>query len=150
MASSFSAGTVSWFGIDGTGNATLKGCVGQAGCVAATPATALAGAFRVALTPDGQQMYAVSQNSNAASHFRLGVDGAPTFANCSGSLTGCYPIAPANALTNAFGVAVKPDGSQLYVASFGANAVSRFAITPPPPPPPTPTDPTPTPVPRSS
>jgi DNA-binding beta-propeller fold protein YncE len=146
-AASFSAGTVSRLVIDGAGNPSLNGCIGGAAdCAASNPAGALAGAFRVALTPDGKQLYAVSQNSNAASHFNLDGGGLPSFANCSGSLAGCSPIAPADALTNAFGVAVRPDGSQLYVASFGANAVSRFSIEPPPAPTAQPT-PEPTPVP---
>ena len=148
MPASFTSGAVAWMSLDAAGNPTLRGCIGGGGCTPSNPAGALNGTFRVAVTPDGRQLYAVSQNSNAASHLTLDATGAPTFANCSGSLTGCSPIAPSNALAGAFGLAIRPNGGDLYVASFNAHAVTRFSIAPPPPPPADPhADPTPPPPP---
>ena len=148
----FAAGSVAWATLDAAGNMTFQSCSGGGGCTAINPSGALNGAFRVVLSPDSKQLYAASQNSNAVSHFTIAGNGAPAFANCSGSLSGCSPIAPANALAGAFGVAVHPSGAHLYVASFGGSNVSHFAIEQPPPAPtPTPTpNPNPNPNPNPS
>ena len=142
-AAANSADAVAWMTLDGVGTPQVRGCVGQSGCTPVTPATALNGALQVSIAPDGSRLYVVSSISDAVSHLRLGSTGAPSFANCSGGLSGCSPIAPATALNGASGVAVRPNGSHLYVAALFASAVSRFSIAPPPPPPTPPATPAP-------
>lgn len=137
------ADAVAWLGFDGGGNPQLMGCVGKGGCTPVTPANALDGVFNLALSSDGAHMYAVSLISDAASHLTVGANGSPAFAGCSGALSGCTPIAPANALDGASDLVLRPD--RLYVASRSGNGVSRFSIEQPPPAPVVTPDPTPVP-----
>ena len=144
----FDAGLVSALAIDAAGNPTLSGCVGDvANCPDTDPAGILNGAFRVAVSPDGLGLYAVSRLSDAVTHATLDGAGNPAFGSCNGAPAGCDAVAPATALDEAYGVAVSPDGADLYVAAAGASALSHFSITPQPPPPPPPFPPPPPPPP---
>jgi len=123
--------TVSHFTIDAAGNLAFAGCIGDlAGCTSTSPAGALDGAWGVAITPDGQHLYAASLMGNAISHFTIDSAGNLTFAGCIGSLTGCATTSPAGALNGADALVVTPDGHHLYAAATTANAVSHFTIDP--------------------
>ncbi len=83
----------------------------------AKPATSfgnVAGALDVAVSPDGQHVYAAAHNA-VVQFNRDGNTGQLTPGNSY----------PANFLNNARAIAVSPDGAQLYVAARGSNA---FAI----------------------
>ncbi len=140
--------TVSWMTLDAAGNPFFSGCVGRLGCTPATPANALYGASNIVSSADGAHLYVGGRFGDTASHLVVDASGRPTFANCSGAVAGCAPIAPANALDGAADLALTPDGRRLFVVSRNANAVSRFSVTPAPviTPTPTPTVPPPPPV----
>jgi DNA-binding beta-propeller fold protein YncE len=122
---------VSHFTTDLAGNLTFRGCIGDMpGCTATSPAAALDGAWQIAASPDGSQLYATSGIGSDVSHFTIDPAGNLTFAGCIGNLPGCTPTSPAAALHAASGVAVTPDGRQLYAASVYGNVVSHFTIDP--------------------
>jgi len=128
---SYTGSVVSHFTIDAAGNLAFAGCIGDlAGCTSTSPAGALDGAWGVAITPDGQHLYAASLMGNAISHFTIDSAGNLTFAGCIGSLTGCATTSPAGALNGADALVVTPDGHHLYAAATTANAVSHFTIDP--------------------
>lgn len=117
----------------GTGALTQK--AGTAGCISDTGSagdcvdgTVLSGAFGVAVSPDGQSVYAVALLSSAVVVFdRNPATGALTqkaeTAGCvsdDGSGGTCQDGA---VLENPSSIGVSPDGASVYVASFFSDAV---------------------------
>jgi 6-phosphogluconolactonase (cycloisomerase 2 family) len=91
---------------------------------------ALDGAADVAVSPDGESVYVVSNESNAIALFTRAIDGSLTFQGCiqdssSGEL--CEGIGGESpGLRSANGVAISPDGQNVYVASFLSDSVTWF------------------------
>jgi DNA-binding beta-propeller fold protein YncE len=89
------AGVVSHVAIDLAGNLTFRGCIGAlAGCTTTYPPGALDGAYGVAVTPDGSQLYTASAAGNV-SHFQIDPSGNLGFTGCIGDLAGCTTSSPA-------------------------------------------------------
>jgi DNA-binding beta-propeller fold protein YncE len=118
----------------------------SAGCVSETPSTpsgdactdgkALSGTTSVAVSPDGKNVYATSQQSDAIAALRRDpttgqLAPLPGAAGCV-SEAGSDPFDPGavcldgKALEGAFSVGVSPDGKYVYVASFYSQAVAVF------------------------
>ena len=123
-----------------TGALTGDGCLrntGNALCDAVAGAThgqapGLGGSFGVAVSPDGEYVYATGFNSNTIAVLRRDAGtGALTSDGClrSSGNTGCDAVAGATqgqapGLEGAYGVAVSPDGDYVYVAGFNSNTVA--------------------------
>jgi DNA-binding beta-propeller fold protein YncE len=94
------------------------------------PTIALDGPSDVAVSPDGKSVYVVSGNSRAIAFFIRASDGSLTPQGCiedfaSNQLCeGKGGNAPG--LDSASGVAVSPDGKNVYVASFLSDAITVF------------------------
>lgn len=116
-----------------TGALSYQGCFGaEAGCTATTPTNALADAFSVTVSPDGDNVYAASEGPNAVTGFSRNTStGALTYEGCIGNDEGCTATSPIDALDDANSVVVSADGSSVY-ATAGAtiNQFSRGAIPP--------------------
>jgi 6-phosphogluconolactonase (cycloisomerase 2 family) len=102
-----------------TSTSGLQGC---------TDARGLDGAYSMTLSADGGSAYVASRVSDAAAGFRRNPDGTLTQVAGPG---GCvsYAVLPdcrpaGRAFDGATDVAVSPDGSSAYVASYGGDAVS--------------------------
>jgi DNA-binding beta-propeller fold protein YncE len=127
-----SESAVSWFSRDtGTGQLTQRGCVKQL----VRPgercglAPALAGAADVAVDPDGKHIYVAAQRSGAVAVMKVDPEtGALTEQSCvsdSGSDGACARV---TALGAADGLALSPDGDQLYVTSSTTGALVILAV----------------------
>jgi len=115
----------------------LTQVAGPAGCVAASRAAGcglavgLVGPNSVAVSPDGNNVYATSVNSSAVTIFqRNQTTGAltqlPGPAGCLAT-TATPDCASATALNGPDVVAVSPDGKNVYVGAFFGSAVLAFA-----------------------
>ncbi|MGK2931691.1 MAG: lactonase family protein, partial [Solirubrobacterales bacterium] len=117
-----------------TGALTYRGCIddngpGEGPDNCATATSGLNGAIEVDVSPDGSSVYVVSAGDHAIVTFNRAAGGALTPAGCiedddTGTDAAC-PKVPA--LAEAAGVEVSGDGKSVYVASFGDDAVARFA-----------------------
>jgi len=124
-AAAEAANDVSHFTIDNAGNLIFAGCIGSlSGC---TPVGSLQSADGLAVTPNGLHLYAAAAGAGAVSHFTIDSAGNLIFAGCIGVLSGCTPTNPSLALGDAEGLAVTPDGLNLYAAAL---AVSHLTIAP--------------------
>jgi DNA-binding beta-propeller fold protein YncE len=158
---SLSSDSIAVFSRDGaTGEITqlagTAGCVSETGTAGAcADGTALDRSRSVALSPEGTNVYVAAEGSDAVSVFsRNGATGAITqlagTAACVSETTGA--CADGTALDGVRSVAVSPDGTSLYTASFFSSAVSilsrdtttgaltQLGAPPPPPPPPPPVE----------
>jgi DNA-binding beta-propeller fold protein YncE len=76
----------------------------------------------VAVTPDGRYLYVANEGSKNVSAFSIGANG----------LLGAVPGSPFETASNGqfgpFGLAVTPDGRNLYAPNYSANNVSAFSI----------------------
>ena len=85
---------VSHLSLDTAGNPAFVNCVGNlAGCTAPAPASAVANALSLAITPNNAHLY-VGSSSGDVAHLTLNASGNPTFAGCIGPLAGCTPTNP--------------------------------------------------------
>jgi DNA-binding beta-propeller fold protein YncE len=107
------------------------GCIAAAGAGGCAPAVGLIHPNSVAVSPDGQNVYATAVGSNAITAFsRNSSTGALTQAGdgsgcvSNAALTGCTT---GRALDGADVVTVSPDGKNVYVGAFVGNAVAVFA-----------------------
>lgn len=109
---------------------------GAGGCIALRGAGGCARALgllipnSVAVSPDGQNVYATSVGSNAVLSFRrIRSTGALIQTGCvaNAAMTGCVT---GRALAGPDGITVSPDGANVYVAAFTGSAVAVFARNP--------------------
>jgi DNA-binding beta-propeller fold protein YncE len=108
--------------------AGTAGCVSETGAGPCADGRALAGAYSVAVSPDGKSVYVASSGSDAVARFnRNTTSGALTqpagTAGCV-SETGAGPCANGRALDGA--VEVVAGAKSVYVASAVSDAVARF------------------------
>lgn len=127
FARSASDGTVTETGC--VSNDRTDGVDGTAGACGAAPA--LDGANDLVVSPDGAQVYAVSQSGNSLSTFtRDPATGALKLASCLQSPAPDGICRPARALLGAGSVAISPDGRNVYVASGYANVLDVLTRDP--------------------
>ena len=113
------------------GSLTYVGCIsnhGLHGCAAA-PHSTLGGAFDVAVSPDGKNVFLTTEDEpGSLTEFDRAPNGALTYAQCFADrgTYGCdSPAHESLGITNE--VAVTPDGRSLYVAGgYGSDSVSTF------------------------
>ena len=116
-----------------TGALAQTGCLNAAGSDGCAPAAGLRGAYGVAVSPDGCSVYVAARKSRAVAIFvRDPATGAlsqrpGTDACVSDAGGGC---AGGRGLYGARGVDVSPDGHNVYVGAYSADAVSVFARDP--------------------
>ena len=113
------------------GTLTSRGCIQNTGGTACgAVAAGLAGAYFLAISPDGANVYLAAFDGNDVAEFSRGPGGALTWRGCiqnTGGHTCTASGGTAPGLGTAFGVAVTPDGSTVYAASLGSSAVAEFS-----------------------
>jgi 6-phosphogluconolactonase (cycloisomerase 2 family) len=120
-----SAGQIYVTGSGSTGNSVSPFSVGSNGsltpisCPGSNCATGTA-PIGVAMSPNGQHLYAANFTSSKVSVFSVAANGSLSPVTCSGS--NC------NTGTGPYGITVSPDGQYLYTANQTANTVSAFSI----------------------
>ncbi|MBT9312845.1 DUF4347 domain-containing protein [Leptothoe kymatousa] len=87
----------------------------------------LFGAAGVAISPDGSQIFVVSAVESAISVFNRDASGNISFSQVIRDGSDIGNILGSELLAGAFGVAVSPDGNQVYVASTGDDSLSVFS-----------------------
>lgn len=117
-----------------TGLLTYQGCVSSIGAVCSDPVAraGLGGALEVAVSPDGEDVYVVGGSDNAIVRLdRNTTTGAVTYAGCltfqSTATVACGAGNDNKSGMNApEGVAVSPEGRNVYVVSAGSASLVRF------------------------
>src|SRR5436190_3226130 len=133
-----SANAISEFSRDpGTGALTAIGCIGQtatnpAGGPACQTAAGLTGVDHLALSPDGNNLYAVSPSNSTLVAMSIGLNGTLTSVGClRGSAStdiACNPT-PTAGLNGANSVDVAPDGITVYVTASSGGAGTDSYLT---------------------
>ncbi len=124
---------------DRLADGTLRQKPGISGCFSSraadllpgycAPVTAIRGAFSVAVSPDGRNVYVASLLSSAVAVFDRAADGTLTQkAGSAGCISdsGAAPCADGVGLGGARAVAISPDGASVYVAAEESGAVAVF------------------------
>ena len=106
-------------------------CVSNGSVTGCTTATGLDGVYDVAVSPDGNHVYATGYWSDTLAMFsRNATTGvltqlaAPNKCVSRAAVTGCTTV---TGLNGADGVAVSPDGAHVYVASYDDSSLAVFA-----------------------
>jgi hypothetical protein len=124
-AASRSGNDVEHFRIGAGGVLTFAGCIGNhAGCISTSPVGALNSIWGIKIAPNGTDLY--TAGPGAVSHLKLDSAGNTSFVNCIGSVAGCRPTNPSDALSDARSLAFTSDGRHLY-ASSGTD-IAHFAL----------------------
>lgn len=109
--------------------AAIAGCISEAGAPC-TDGDGLDGANEVVISADGANAYAVAYNSGAVTAFDRNVTtGALTQKTGAGACVselGSAFCSDGAALAGARGVAISPDGANVYVSSVDSNAIAIF------------------------
>jgi DNA-binding beta-propeller fold protein YncE len=109
-----------------TGALTEIGCLAEGGVDGCAAGHGLIGAAGIAISPNGADVYVASDTSDAIVHFRRNAaTGALAEEDCvaAGGTDGCSPGA---GLVTATGIAVSPDGADVYAASESSDAITEF------------------------
>jgi DNA-binding beta-propeller fold protein YncE len=124
-------GGISVFNRAANGTLAVAGCITKAALAGCNTngGGALDGAAWVAVSPDGANVYVVSEEDNAISTFSRAANGALTGAGCisQAPLAGCTTPGGGLALTGTNGVDVSPDGTSVYATGFGDDGISVFS-----------------------
>ena len=103
---------------------------GVAGCGPGNTAQGLGGAFAVAVSPDGRNVYVVSSSDDAIVTFDRAADGALSDPSCIEDVPNPPAVAEcgstAQGLNSARAVAVSPDGTSVYALGNADDAIVRF------------------------
>ena len=110
------------------GQLSYADCVGSpdAGGCATVPSgvsgyTGIDGLLNLAVAPDDRDLYVVSRFSQAIAHFRIGSGGTLSYVGCQGDPQyGCAPMPAREPLYDPVGLAVSPDGNDVYVLTYDA------------------------------
>jgi len=127
---SYQGDSVSSFDRATNGTLTYTGCIangGANGC--ADPAQdSLGGAVAVAVAPDGESVYVASQVGNSITGFDRAHNGSLSGQTCiaDAGANGCEDPTH-DSLGGADGVAVSPNGKEVYVADGGSDGISAFS-----------------------
>lgn len=121
------------FGRAANGSLVYVDCVGQGsfGCTNIAD-DAIGGARALAADPDGEDVYVAGYRSDAVAAFRRDTTtGTLTYADCVGQgATGCTDVsATARPFDGSSGVAVSPDGLEVYVVADRGNALAELDRT---------------------
>jgi DNA-binding beta-propeller fold protein YncE len=122
--SGFASGTVARFSRGAGGALRARSCIAEtavAGCAAA-PAGTLAGAAGLAVSPSGTDLYVAAAEADGVVRLSRG-GGTLAFGSCTGAAAACATRS-AGSLTGATALALGPGGTDLYVASLDAGAVT--------------------------
>jgi DNA-binding beta-propeller fold protein YncE len=125
--------SITWLARGSNGKLRYRGCVadgGKHGCHNPKH-DSLAGAFDVAMSPDGESVYVASLAGDAVTWFDRQPTGALVYKGCiaNDGKHGCR--APKrDALGGADALAVSPDGRSVYVAAIRANAIVNLSRSP--------------------
>jgi hypothetical protein len=115
----------------GGGTPRVAGCLAYGGAYGCgrVRKNSLAGADAIAVAPGGRAAYAVAFQSAALTELHRAPSGRLTYRGCVGDdgLSGCRDLRHGS-LTGATGVAVSPDGRDVYVASQ-VGTVTRFTVS---------------------
>jgi DNA-binding beta-propeller fold protein YncE len=115
-----------------TGELTYKGCIAgafsPATCADTIPGNFLLNAVDVAVAPDGKSVYVVSRfgDSGVYNFKRDTTTGELTFKNCVGDDDVGACAQNMAGIDEPTGIAISPDGDDVYLADFGANAIAHL------------------------
>lgn len=114
------------------GDLSYDGCIANSGandCQLPTH-NSLAGARGVAVSPNGANLYATSFSGNSVTTLNRNAEtGALTYAGCiaNGGANGCdIPTHDSLGQFDLGGIAVSPDGANVYAAAYGGGSVTTF------------------------
>jgi DNA-binding beta-propeller fold protein YncE len=110
------------------------GCISEFGGGSCIDGHGLHSAYALTVSPDGKSVYVASYTGNAVARLNrnttTGAISQPAGTAGCISETGAGPCADGHALDHPSEVAVSADGKNVYVASFGSDAVARFNRNP--------------------
>ena len=112
----YNEGTVSTFAIGAGGALTQQGTPVASGSTATS-----AYPERLAISPNGQNLYVTNEGQGTVSTFAIGAGGTLT-------QQGTPTTSGSSSTSQPFGVTVSPGGQYLYVANFAPGTVSTFSI----------------------
>ncbi|HTX47060.1 MAG TPA: beta-propeller fold lactonase family protein, partial [Solirubrobacteraceae bacterium] len=115
------------FARSSSGVLTEQSCVAETAGDSCTQVSGLTGAARVAVSPDGDNVYVAGYTANTLVTFSRGFAGAVTVqgtcVGASGNSDGCTATA---GLTAPAALGISPDGHTLYTGALTSNAIDAF------------------------
>jgi DNA-binding beta-propeller fold protein YncE len=108
-----------------SGAVTPAACVRNSAAAGCMTTPALDGAKGLAISPNGAQLYAVTEDSDSIVVFNRGAGGALTPAGCF-ALTNAAGCTATAGMDSPAGIAISADGTSVYVASQNSDAIVRF------------------------